>query len=84
VKVTDHLLIITGDYFAFESHQLKEANKIKRKRKQRIRYLLLQVNVSVQKAEVDVEVNCGFQQLPCIPYSPDMALTFSKSEIRNA
>lgn len=66
---------ITGEYYASELRQLKEAIKQKRPGKLRAGVLLLQDNAPVHTAQVAVAeaANCGFELLPHPPYSPDLA-----------
>lgn len=66
---------VTGEYYATELRQLKEALKTKRRGKLRNGVLLLQDNAPAHTACIatSAATECGYELLPHPPYSPDLA-----------
>ena len=66
---------ITGQYYAQELRQLREAIKEKRRGKLRAGVILLQDNAPVHNSQIAVTTaaECGFELLPHPPYWPDVA-----------
>ena len=66
---------VTGEYYATELRQLKEALKTKRRGKLLHGVLLLQDNAPAHTASIatSAATECGYELLQHSPYSPDLA-----------
>jgi len=71
---------VTGEYYATELRQLKEALKTKRRGKLRNGVLLLQDNAPEHTACIaaSAATECGYELLPHPPYSPSDFYLFTK------